>query len=157
MGDLLLIEDRCLVRGARVAESDPEHEAVELSLRQRECTLVFDWVLRGDHQERFRHLISGAVDGRLMLLHALQQRGLCLGRGPVDLVGENDLRHDRARPEFEFLSLLVVYRQAGHVGRKKVRRELDPSEGASKTSRHCFGEHRLAGSGHVFDEQMAAA
>ena len=60
-------------------------------------------------------------------------------------------------PELELLGLLVVDRQAGHVRRQQVRRELDAPEGAAEAASHRLGEHRLAGPGNVFDEQMAAA
>ena len=53
--------------------------------------------------QRVRH----AVDGDLLLFHRLEQGGLGLGRGAVDLVGQDDLGHDRARPELELVGLLV--------------------------------------------------
>jgi hypothetical protein len=80
------------------------------------------------YQERVRHLVADPVDRRLALLHALEQGGLRLGGCAVDLVGKDHLAHDRPRPELELLRLLVVDREAGHVRREKVRRELDPPE-----------------------------
>ncbi len=103
------------------------------------------------------HRVGRAVDRRLALLHALEQGGLRLGRGPVDLVGEHDLGHDRARPELELLRLLVVDRQPGHVRGQQVRRELDAPEGAAQAARDGLGEHGLAGAGHVLDQQVALA
>ena len=91
MRALLLVEDHDLLERCRVAEAEPEHEAVELGLRQRERALVLDRVLGRDHEERVRHRVRDAVDRRLALLHALEEGGLRLGRGPVDLVGEDDL------------------------------------------------------------------
>ena len=85
--------DRFMLR-LRIAEPDPEHEPVELGLRQSERALVLDGVLGGDDQERVGHRVGDAVDRRLPLLHALQERGLGLGRGSVDLVGEDDLAED---------------------------------------------------------------
>ena len=73
---------------AFVAEAEAEHEPIELRLRQRESALVLDRVLRRDDEERRRHRIRDAVDRRLALLHALEQRGLRLRRRAVDLVGE---------------------------------------------------------------------
>ena len=88
---------------------------------QGERALVLDRVLGRDDEERVGHHVGRPVDRRLALLHALEQGGLGLRRRPVDLVGQDDLAHDRARPELELLGLLVVDRQAGHVGREQVR------------------------------------
>ena len=124
---------------------------------QRERALVLDRVLRGDDEERIGHLVGDAVDRRLALLHRLEQARLRLRRRPVDLVGEDDLAHDRARPELELLGLLVVDRQAGHVGRQQVRRELDPPERATEAPGDGLGQDRLAGARHVLDQEVAAA
>jgi limonene-1,2-epoxide hydrolase len=42
-------------------------------------------------------VVALAADGDLVLLHRLEQGGLGLGRRAVDLVGEDDVREDRAR------------------------------------------------------------
>ena len=60
-------------------------------------------------------------------------------------------------PELELLGLLVVDREAGHVGRQQVRRELDPPEDAAEAPRDRLGEDGLAGARHVLDQQVAAA
>ena len=88
---LLLVEDHDLLERLRVAEPDPEHEPVELGLRQGERALVLDRVLGRDDEERVGHRVGRAVDRRLALLHALEQARLGLRRRPVDLVGEDDL------------------------------------------------------------------
>ena len=48
-----------------------------------------------------------AVDGDLPLLHRLQQRGLGLRCGAVDLVGEDELRDDGTGRNSKRLRLLV--------------------------------------------------
>ena len=40
------------------------------------------------------HRVGDAVHRHVPLLHALEERRLGLGRGPVDLVREHDLAHD---------------------------------------------------------------
>ena len=70
----LLVEDVDLLRVARVAEPDPKEEPVELRLREREGPLVLDRVLGGDHEEGIRHPVGDAIDGRLSLLHAFEER-----------------------------------------------------------------------------------
>ena len=154
---LLLVEDHDLLDRLGVAEPDPEHEPVELGLRQGERALVLDGVLGGDDEERVGHRVGRAVDRRLALLHRLEEGRLGLGRRPVDLVGEDDLGHDRARPELELLVLLVVDREAGHVRGQQVRRELDPPEAAAEAAGDGLREDRLAGAGHVLDQEVAAA
>ena len=153
---LLLVEDDDLLDRLGIAELDAEHEAVELGLGQGEGALVLDGVLGGDDQERLGHRPGRPVDRRLLLLHALEEGALGLGRGPVDLVGQDDLGHDRARPELELLVLLVVDREAGHVRRQEVRRELDAAEGTAETLRDGLGQDGLAGAGDVLDEEVAA-
>ena len=44
------------------------------------------------------------ADGDAVLLHRLEQRALRLRRGAVDLVGEDDVREDRALAELEDLA-----------------------------------------------------
>ena len=55
------------------------------------------------------------------------------------------------------LGLLVVDREAGHVGRQQVRRELDPAERAAEAARDGLRQHGLAGPGHVLDQDVPAA
>ena len=86
-------------------------------------------------------------------MHSRSAR-LGLGRRPIDLVGEDDLAHDRARPELELARLLVEDRQARDVRGQQVRRELDPPERAAEAAGDGLREHRLAGPGHVLDEQV---
>ena len=157
MRALLLVEDHDLLDRLRVAEPDAEHEPVELGLGQGERALVLDRVLGRDDEERVGHRVGRPVDRRLALLHALEEARLRLGRRPVDLVGEDDLGHDRARPELELLVLLVVDREAGHVRRQQVRRELDAPEAAAEAAGDRLGEDGLAGAGHVLDQEVAAA
>jgi hypothetical protein len=62
------------------------------------CSIGF-WVARTK-----KGLGSGCVspsDGDAALLHRLEQGRLGLGRGAVDLVGEDDVGEDRARLEDE--------------------------------------------------------
>ena len=76
MGMLGTDEHLVLVVGLRVADPDPQHEAVELRLRQREGALQFDRVLGRQDEKRAteRHRLALARDRPL--LHGLQQRRL---------------------------------------------------------------------------------
>ena len=96
-----------------------------------------------------------AVDGDLVLLHRLQQRGLGLGACPVDLVREQDLREHRPGPELELAYLLVEGADTGDVRGQQVWRELDAAERAVEGARERLGEHGLAHAGHVLDQEVA--
>jgi hypothetical protein len=97
-----------------------EQEPVELRLGQRVRALVLDRVLRRGHDERRRQRPRVAVDRHLPLLHGLEQRGLRLGRRPVDLVGEQQVREDRALAERELRRPGVVDERAGDVAGHEV-------------------------------------
>jgi hypothetical protein len=76
--------------------------------------------------------VRDALDRHLPLLHGLEQCGLRLRRGAVDLVGEEEVGEDRARPELEVGVALVPDRRAGDVRRHQVGRELDPVEAGAR-------------------------
>ncbi len=152
-----LVHHQHLVGVGRVAQVHAHQEAVQLRLRQRERALVLDRVLRRQDHEGSRQVARHAVDGDAVLLHRLQQRRLSLRRCAVDLVGQHDLRHDRAGAELEVAALLVVDGNAGDVTGQNVRRELNALELAAGRLREAAGQHRLANAGHVLDQQMASA
>ena len=148
------VEHLELGRRGRVADRDPGGEPVALRLGQRVGPLHLDRVLRRDHHERPLELVGGAVDGDVPLFHALEHRRLGLGRGPVDLVADHDVREHRPRLELELAPLLVVGADPGDVARQQVGGELDPPHRAVDGPRERLGEHGLAHAGHVLDEQV---
>ncbi len=141
--------------GARIADRDAGHETVALGLRQRIGALHLDRVLRRHHHEGAGQLVALAVDGDLALLHRLEQRGLRLGRGAVDLVADHHLREDGTRLELEVTALLVPDRDPRDVRRQQVRRELDAPHRTVDGPRQRLGQHRLADSRDVLDEQVS--
>ena len=86
---------------------------------------MLDRVLRRGDQERVGQRPGDAVGGDLALLHRLEQRGLRLRRRAVDLVGEQDVREDRALAELELAGARVVDERPGDVAGHQVGRELD--------------------------------
>ena len=143
--------------GGRVPDLHVDHETVELRLRQRERTLHLDRVLCRDHDERLRQGRGHAVDGRLPLLHGLQEGGLSPGRRPVDLVSQHDLREYGARPELEVAPFLVEEVHAEHVGRHEIGRELDALEAAAEGLGQHLGQRGLPNARNVLYEDVAAA
>src|SRR3989304_9785751 len=94
--------------GGRIAQLNSDEEAVQLSFRQGERALVFDWVLGAHNHERLQRLMSDAINGDLPFLHRLQKRGLGLGGRAVDLVDQDDLGEDGAGGKLEGTGVLVA-------------------------------------------------
>ena len=96
-----------------------------------------------------------SVERDLALLHRLQQCGLRLRRGTIDLVAQYDLGEHRARPELDPAALPGPDANAGDVRRQQVGCELDPPERAPERPGQRLGEHGLADAGDVLDEDVA--
>ncbi len=125
MAAALLADDPDLFVGVRIAERGLQEEAVELRLGERERAFELDRVLRRHDEEGLRQHSRDTVDGDLPFGHRLEERRLRLRHRAVDLVDEHDVGEDRALPELEIATLLVVDRQAGDVGGLEIRRALD--------------------------------
>jgi hypothetical protein len=104
--------------------------------------------------KRRRELVRDAVDRHLALLHALEQRGLRLRRGAVDLVDEQDVGEDRPGAELELVRPLVEHVDAGDVGGQQVGSELEARERAVDRARKGFGQARLPHAREVLDDQV---
>ena len=87
---------------------------------------------------------------------ASSKRRLRLGRGAVDLVGEQHLREDRPLAEHEVVGLAVEDGGAGHVGRQQVRRELDALVLAAEHAGEGLRKRGLGDAGHAFEQHVAA-
>ncbi len=148
-------EDLHLLLGIRVAHGQAHQEAVELGFGQRIRAFQLDRVLGGDHEEWRLEGEALAFDGDLRLLHRLQQRALRLGRGPVDLVGEEQVGEDRTSAELEPRLALVVEEAARDVAGQEVGRELDALEAEIERLGDEPGDERLGEAGVVLDENVA--
>ncbi len=138
----------------RIAQLDLEQEAVYLRLRQRKSALQLDGVLGSQHHKRPGKSHRLYVHCYLPLLHRLQHGALGAGCGPVDLVGQDNLSHHRARAKLELLRLLVKVINAGHVRWEQIRGKLDAPKGAPQRAGHRLGQHRLANTRHVLDQHV---
>ncbi len=151
---------RLLFGGARIVDVQLEHEAVELRFGQRVGAFLLDRVLRGEHEERLRQRVRLAGRGHRVLLHRLEERRLRLRRGAVDLVGEHDVREDRALHEAEDApaggGVLLEQLRAGDVARHEVRRELDAREGEVEGLGQRAHEERLREAGHAHEQRVSA-
>ena len=96
-----------------------------------------------------------ALHRDLALLHGLQQRRLGLGRGAVDLVGQQQTAEHGSGVERELVGPGVVDVRAGDVGREQVGRALEAAERQAEGGGQAAGGERLAQPGHVLDEHVA--
>ena len=118
--------DLQLVVGLRVAERRAQEEAVELRLGERERPLVLDRVLGREHEER---VAAGCAStpSTVTWLSAIASSSADCVFGIARLISSTSTTFAKIGPgaELEVALLLVVDRQAGHVGRLQVRRALD--------------------------------
>ena len=142
----------------QIRHDDVEHEAIELSLRQRIGSFELDGILRGQDEERTLQRIGPSGRRHVILLHRFEQGRLRLRRRAVDLVGQDDLREDRPLHEAErpVSSLLVQDFRAGDVGGHQIRRELNPLERQVQNACDRLDEQRLRQTGHARDQAVAA-
>jgi hypothetical protein len=94
-------------------------------------------------------------DRDLALLHGLEEARLRPWSGAVNLIRQDHVGLDRARPQLKVARLLVIEEEPGDIGRQQIGRELDATERAVQTAREGSRQRRLAHAGHVFDEHVA--
>ena len=95
-------------------------------------------------------------DRDLTFLHHFEQCTLHLGRGAVDLVGQQQVGEHRPKRCVELAGLLVVNTSADQVSRHKVRCELDALEVASNGGTQALNSHCFCQARHTFDQNMAS-
>ena len=125
------VEDLVKIVRFRITDIQFEKEAVELRFGKRVGALHLDRVLRGQHEERARHQVLLSRDGDMSFLHRFKEGALSLWRGPIDLVGEENIGEDRAGFETKPLRPVFVLNDeigADDVGGHQVGRELNPGE-----------------------------
>ena len=94
------------------------------------------------------------ADRHLPLLHRLEQRALHLRGRTVHLVGQHEVREDRAERDLELAELLVEDPGAHDVRGDEVRRELDALELPADRLRERLHRHRLGEPWDALDEEM---
>jgi hypothetical protein len=92
------------------------------------------------------------------LLHGLEQRALCLGRGAVDLIGEHEAGKQRPGAEDEAAPPvhLLEHRIARDVAGQEIGGELDALRVEAEGFREALHELRLAEAGQALEEQVSA-
>ena len=143
-----------------VRDPQLEHEAVELGLGERVRALMLDRILgREDEKWWLEGECLGSHRYR-QLLHGLQQRGLGLGRRPVDLVGQDHIGEYRAAHEPEHpasgLRILLEHVGARDVGRHEIRSELNATEPEIERLGESRDQRGLGQAGNSHDKRVAA-
>ncbi|MNH26187.1 hypothetical protein D3C79_862210 [compost metagenome] len=80
-------------------------EPVHLRLGQWVGTFLLDGVLGRQHHEQARHRVALPSYGNLAFFHGFKQCCLNLGRGAVDLIGENHVAEQRPRLKLDLVAL----------------------------------------------------
>ena len=139
--------DGQFVRARRVIDVDAEHETVELGLRQRIGSLLFDGILRRHNDERRVETICFAVGRHGQFLHGLEEGGLRLGWCAVDFVRKDQVGEDGTAVKHQVASpaALVALQdlRAGDVGRHEVGRELNAAKLPAEQLGQRLHHHRL--------------
>jgi hypothetical protein len=119
----LLHQYLLLIGWSRIAEDDAHEEAIELSLWERVCTLVFERILRSEYNKRRRQIEGLVSDGDAFLLHGFEECGLYLGWCAVDLVSEEDMGEYRSLADFEGSLRLTIDLAPCEVRWQEIRGE----------------------------------
>ena len=148
------VDDLPLLLGGRVPHHELEQEAVPLRLGQLVDALALDGVLRRHDEERTGHGVRLPADRHVALGHHLEQRRLHLGGGAVDLVREDEVRHDRAELDLELLPALPVDAGAHEVGGHQVGSELQAPEAATDHRGEGLDGERLGDARHALEQDV---
>ena len=101
--------------------------------------------------------MRGAIGGHPTLLHRLQQSGLRLGRGAVDFIRQQDLGENRTAVKVERAAVAIINRRAEDVRRQQVAGELHAPKAKPQGLGERLGQHRLADTGLILQQQMPAS
>ena len=154
---LTVAYERHLAFEIRVAQGELEHEAVKLGVRQQLRAHAAHVVLRGYDAKRLHERVRRAIDGDLPFLHGLQQGRLCLGRGAVYLVAQQQVGlGEHAGHVLEGLCGAVVERKAVDVGGQHVWRELHAAVLQPQHLAKRGGQCGLTHTGHVVEQDVPA-
>ena len=156
LGEAGAPQDLLFLGALGVADPDLEHEAVALRLGQRIGALLLDRILGREDQERLLELQALVAERDLLLLHRLEQRGLHLRGGAVDLVREHEVREQRAALRREGSIARVVDHRPGQVRREQVRGELDAAELEREGVREAPHRERLREPGDALEQDVPA-
>ena len=138
-----------------VIETVAKHEAVELGFGEFEGSRLLDGVLRRDDEEGRGEGEGFAAEGHFSLLHCFEKGSLDLGRGSVDLIGEEEVGENGAPVGAEFACLAIEDLGSEDVGGEEVDGELDAAEIEVQGFRDRVDQKGLREAGHAFQQEVA--
>ena len=116
----------------RVIHSDVEQKPIQLRFGEGVRSFLLQRILRGQYNKWSGNQVHLAAHTDVPLLHRFEHRGLCLGRRPIDFIGQHEIGKNRAREEpvssFPSVWILLNHLGARHVAGHQVGRELDALE-----------------------------
>ena len=149
-----VVEQAFFLRGADIAEAEPDAEAIHLRLGQRIGAGLLHRILGGDDEIGLRQQSPLAIDRHLRLGHGFEQRGLGARRGAIDFVGKQHMGEHRTFVKAEGLGLRVEDGDADDVAGQQVGSELHARKTRLDRARERLGQRRLAGAGIIVEQRM---
>ncbi len=150
-------EEHCaFARSVRHSQFDPHQETIKLRFRKRESADLMLGILRRNHEEGFRQIVSYAVRGDAVLFHCFKQRTLRFGGRAIHFVDQHQLREQWSTMKNEALLVPVENRVSENIRRQQIACELDALE--TNAERACEGLRKcgFSDAGNIFDEQVPA-
>lgn len=132
-----------------------QQETVDLRLRQGIGAFQFDRVLGGEDQEGLRQRPCIPRQAHLTLLHRLQQGGLHLRWGAVDLIGKQEIAENRPLTHAPFAAAGVVDVGTEQIRWQQVGGELNAPEAAAHGSGKGLDGKGLGQPRQPFEQQVA--
>ena len=111
-------------------------------------------ILGSQHHEGTGQRTGLTVQTDLIFLHDLQQTGLHLRGGTVDLIRQKKIAHRCTGTVFQLSGLLIHHRKAHHIRGHNIRRQLNPVEAPSQGTGQGCCQLGLANPGHILDQYM---
>jgi len=131
-----------------------EEKPVELRLGKGKRPLQLNGILGRYHKKGPGEQQRLAVHGDLPLLHAFEKAGLGARNSAVDLVGEEDIGHDRPGLEGKTPVLLAVDIESRNVRGEQIRRELHPLEYPADASGEGLGDQCFPQAGDILQQHV---
>ncbi len=136
-----------------------EEEPIQLSLGQRVRAFHVDRILRGENEEWVGEWVADPRDRHATLLHRFEERRLCLGSCPIDLICQDEVAENGTRLIDELSAALAIIGQdvrAENVRWHEIGCELDPRKVQMQYFAQSPDQKSLSETGNALQEQMAA-
>ena len=114
----------------------------------------FHRILRSDHHKRLFQLIGDAIDADLVLLHDLQQGGLRLGGGTIDLICQQNIAECCSPLELPLAVQTLQHMETGDIRRHNIRCHLNSGEGSPTGCCQRCCQLCLADPRHILHQHM---